>query len=50
MEINNKQKDKPLSRWMQWYNNGGRDKVLARRKSYKWMSKKEWLELTKGKE
>lgn len=40
------QENKPLSRWMRWYNNGGRESVLARRKSYKWMNKKEWLELT----
>lgn len=40
------QKDKPLSRWMQWYNNGGRESVLARRRKQGYLNKREWLELT----
>jgi hypothetical protein len=40
------QENKPLSRWMQWYNNGGRESVLARRRKQGYLNKKEWLELT----
>lgn len=48
-ENNMEQNNKPISRWMQWYNNGGREKVLARRRAQGYLSKKEYLELTKQK-
>lgn len=35
------QKGKPLSRWMRWYNNGGRESVLARRRKQGYLNKKE---------